>query len=356
MRFPFILFLAALITGGVSNVVGAELDWRDEMKTQLAQQGNGVGKLEAECLRIRVSTAMLAIKTRGLLQQRLEILGPDCDDAAFDFFARDVLLNSQEYDRPYADVRLVISPEESFEEKIIPRGSRPPLKEKQTVRPGVRVTSRSAGERSQAIISDNKSKNQARRPSVSDVLFRPSFDVSRYQLQRSDDSSFILELKSGQEEFGVEFDRLSGLVTRYSITNNGSPELDVWQIGNQKAGKIYLPRVLAQAEYSNGQIRTLQVTFIRKASTDSVHERSFDHKIPEHAVVADVRGEVEEAAPRFVAPTKVANVDALLDEVASKTKKSSKTSSASGLRLHLFLGNLVVVVVAACFLLKRRTK
>jgi len=356
MRGRLIVFLAIVITAGVCSSNGADSDWQDEIKARLAEQSQSPGKLEVECLRIRVSTAMLAIKTRERLQQRLDMLGPNCDSDAFDFFARDVVLNSQEYDRPYADVRLVISTEESFEEKVIPRGSRPPLKEKQTVRPGVRVTTRSTDNKSQAIVSDNKSKNQSRRPSVNDVLFHPSFDVTRYRLQHSDVSSFVLELKSGNEEFRVIFDRLSGLVTRYSITNGGSPELDVWQIGSQKAGKIYLPKVLARAEYGNGQMRMLHVTYIRKASTDAIDESAFDHLIPSHAVVADIRGEVQVTAPRFVAPSKTENVEDLLDEVTYRTKKPSKKDSASGWRHQFFIVNMVVVVVVVCFLVKRRVR
>jgi len=272
MRSHWILFLAIVVYADVGNSDAAESEWQTEIKTRLVVQSQIPSKLEIECLRIRVSTAMLAIQTREQLQQRLDMLGPNCDSDAFELFARDVLLNSQKYDRPYAEVRLVISPEESLEEKIIPRGSRPPLKERQTVLPEVTVTSRSNGNQSQAIISGNKSKDQSRRPSVNDVLFQPSFDVSRYQLRHSDAGSFILELKSGNEEFSVKFDRPSGLVTRYAITNSGSPELDVWQIGSQKAGKIYLPKVLVHAKYSDGKIRTLHVTCIHKVLADSIDE------------------------------------------------------------------------------------
>ena len=108
-RNGLILYLALMIIGDPRTACANEGDIRTEIKTHLARQAAELFELQAECLRLRASSAMLAIKTRELLQQRLDILAPECGDDGFELFARDVLSNSEEYSKPYAEIRLVHS-------------------------------------------------------------------------------------------------------------------------------------------------------------------------------------------------------------------------------------------------------
>lgn len=307
------MVLAAQLLFGVA---GAAEEWRAEIKSRLEQQRRGITNLDAECLRIRVPSTMLSVTSRDALNEHFDRLGEECDEAHFLSFSRDILRDSEKYEQPFSEVRVVLSSDGSaYEERIVPRANGEAVRERQATQSGVMVTTRRVAARTQAIVSDGKSKFRTRVPSVDDVLFRPTFDVSLYQVCEAEDHAFKLCLDAGREEYRVSFDRLTGLVNRYSISEvdstHTSPVLDVWQISSIKVSRnIYLPKVLAQADYDNGQISKLHVTFVRKAETpEAIDESDFASAVPAGTIVADVRGaDPEKNVERFVASTELSDV------------------------------------------------
>jgi len=333
------------------SATSGETDWSTEIAGHIHRQKSCFERLEVQLLQMSVSAMRLTVTTQAEIEQALGPLEAQVDEVAFEHFVRAVLMDSDGYDRPYGDIRIVISPERSYEESIIPGGAAMPItRERRIQTPKGAVTAQETGNHSQALLTPTTGRRLLTPSSIDSFRYRPRFIPSRFQLVRAEEDFFEIDFQTEEWQEHVLFHRPSGLVFRDRRQQHSLPETDIWQFEPVKVGPGVLPRVYVQAQYRGGKLSHLVASYLVRANAGpDVAVPTLE--LPKKTVVADLRQKTNGIPKTYMAPP-VKSADELLD---FRKRDEAQTPPARRGRI-LFFANVIALGLLAIVIAFRRVR